>query len=317
VLTLNSEKYIRRCLDDLVVQTLKDFEVLIVDAGSTDRTLALVDGYQGQLAIRVCAAFGTNMGQARNIGIKAATGAYLCFCDSDDYYLPEKLARQINFLENNQEYGACYYDAYHFQSNAPDKVYLARRSVGKSGLLFLEFLRTQTININTLMVRREPNTRDILFPAGDAGKYGEDWQYLINLGAVDTTFGFLSGSYSMIEVRTDSHTSWNIQHLMKWYVLKHLLAQKTGMMARGVSRRALWSCYALHYAKFIAACSVSGNPDFAYKSPFTKGAVWESIFMAVYKGACLALFERAYFRRMLQRLWLLKRQCRSRPVSVL
>jgi len=316
VLTLNSEKYIRRCLDALDAQTFREFEVLIVDAGSTDATLAVVDTYSGQLAIRVCAAVGTNMGQARNVGIRAAAGAYLCFCDSDDYYLPAKLSTQIGFLEANPEYGACYYDAYHFQSACPDRRYL-RPSTRKSGALLKEFLKVQTININTLMIRRQPSAADILFPDDDAGKYGEDWQYLISLGLAGTSFGFVPGSYSVIEERVDSHTSWNIQHLMKWYVLRHLLANEAGIAARGIPRMSLWSCYALQYAKFIAACSVSGHADFAYKTPFTEGRAWEPVFMLFYRLACLVALERGYFRRLLRWLWLSKRQYRSRPVSVI
>ena len=82
----NTEKYLRRCLDSVCSQTLKDIEVLAVDDGSTDGSAAiLAERAAGDLRIRVIAQKNAGAGAARNVGIEAATGEYVGFVDSDDF----------------------------------------------------------------------------------------------------------------------------------------------------------------------------------------------------------------------------------------
>lgn len=83
----NTEKYLRRCLDSVCNQTLKDLEIICVNDGSTDGSAAILADYAaGDSRIRVIT-FAENQGAAaaRNAGIEAATGAYVGFIDSDDW----------------------------------------------------------------------------------------------------------------------------------------------------------------------------------------------------------------------------------------
>ncbi len=86
----NTEKYLHRCLDSLVKQTLQDIEIILVDDGSKASCALLCD----ELAlidrrIRVIHKENGGLGYARNTGMAAATGAYIGFVDSDDYIAPE------------------------------------------------------------------------------------------------------------------------------------------------------------------------------------------------------------------------------------
>lgn len=83
----NAEKYLRQCLDSLVKQTLREFEVICVDDGSTDHSLQILKDYSA-LDDRVHAFTQTNQGAAvaRNWGIEKANGEYLLFLDSDDFF---------------------------------------------------------------------------------------------------------------------------------------------------------------------------------------------------------------------------------------
>lgn len=83
----NAEKYLRQCLDSLVKQTLREFEVICVDDGSTDRSLKILNDYRA-LDDRVRVFTQTNQGAAvaRNLGIEKANGEYLLFLDSDDFF---------------------------------------------------------------------------------------------------------------------------------------------------------------------------------------------------------------------------------------
>lgn len=83
----NVEKYIAKCLDSLVNQTLKDIEIIVVNDGSPDNSQKIIDKYQKKYPNMIKSFKKENGGlsDARNYGIKKATGEYLAFIDSDDY----------------------------------------------------------------------------------------------------------------------------------------------------------------------------------------------------------------------------------------
>lgn len=87
------EPYLRRCVDSVLSQTFKDFEVLLVDDGSPDRCGEICDEY-GQADARVKVIHRTNGGlsAARNSGLDVASGEWIWFIDSDDYVEPWSLA---------------------------------------------------------------------------------------------------------------------------------------------------------------------------------------------------------------------------------
>lgn len=101
----NVEKYLKRCLDSLVNQTLKDIEIICVNDGSTDGSLAILDEYVRN-DDRVVVINQENSGQsvARNRGIDVAKGEYLGFVDSDDWVSEDYFEKLHNSaIQNNAE----------------------------------------------------------------------------------------------------------------------------------------------------------------------------------------------------------------------
>ncbi len=97
----NGERYVQEALDSVFAQTFRDFDVVCVDDGSTDRSLELLEPYRSRLLV----ISQTNAGQstARNRGVHASTGRYLAFLDQDDRWYPHKLAEQVALLETRNE----------------------------------------------------------------------------------------------------------------------------------------------------------------------------------------------------------------------
>ena len=85
----NTEKYLRRCMDSIMNQTLKDIEIIIVDDGSKEECAVLCDEIsKTDSRIKVIHKENGGLGFARNTGLDAATGEYIGFIDSDDYVEP-------------------------------------------------------------------------------------------------------------------------------------------------------------------------------------------------------------------------------------
>lgn len=117
----NVEKYLNKCLTSLVNQTYKNFEIIIINDGSTDNSLAICNKYSKKYDnIKVYDHKNAGVAHARNVGIEKATGDYLLFVDSDDY-VDEKLLENLNeFLKKNDCDIVCF-DMYKVVNN--DNIY--------------------------------------------------------------------------------------------------------------------------------------------------------------------------------------------------
>lgn len=104
----NVEATLTRTLNALLAQTYTAYEIIIVDDGSTDRTAAIAAQFGQTPKVRVIHQTNRGLAGARNTGINAARGEVIGFCDADDLWVPEKLARHIAHLEANAHVGVSY-----------------------------------------------------------------------------------------------------------------------------------------------------------------------------------------------------------------
>lgn len=99
----NVEKYLGKCLDSLLNQTIKDYEIICVNDGSTDNSLEILKEYaKRDDRIKIISQENAGLGAARNVGIKAAKGTYLGFVDSDDFVDPTLYEKAISRAERNK-----------------------------------------------------------------------------------------------------------------------------------------------------------------------------------------------------------------------
>jgi glycosyltransferase involved in cell wall biosynthesis len=96
---------VRKAVDSVLAQDWRDFEVIVVNDGSTDDTATVLAEYGH--AIRVIDQPNGGMSNARNAGIRAARGVFIAFLDADDWWLQGKLRRQVAMLQARPELGFC------------------------------------------------------------------------------------------------------------------------------------------------------------------------------------------------------------------
>ena len=99
----NSEKYLRPAIDSILNQTFSDFEFIIWNDGSTDSTDKIIESYTDP-RIRYYYHENTGLGTALNLACKEAEGEYIARMDADDISLPDRLKKEVEFLDKNKDY---------------------------------------------------------------------------------------------------------------------------------------------------------------------------------------------------------------------
>lgn len=111
----NHELYVGEALQSIGNQTYHNTELIVIDDGSTDRTAEIIRAYiekNGGRNIRFISKPNEGVCRTLNAGLAMATGDYIAFIASDDVWLPERLARQLEFMENNREIGMVFADVW-------------------------------------------------------------------------------------------------------------------------------------------------------------------------------------------------------------
>lgn len=104
----NGEKYLKEAIDSILQQTFSDFELLIIEGGSKDNSLKIIQEYQDS-RIRIIYQDKEKPGvaAATNLGIENAKGEYIAKMDCDDISYPKRLQKQVNFMDANTKVGIC------------------------------------------------------------------------------------------------------------------------------------------------------------------------------------------------------------------
>ncbi len=103
----NAEEYLREAIDSILSQTLTDLELLIVDDGSTDRSEVIILSYRDPRIRYLKNEKNQGVVYSRNRGLDLARGEYIASMDADDISLPERLEKQVSFMDINNHIGAC------------------------------------------------------------------------------------------------------------------------------------------------------------------------------------------------------------------
>ncbi|QAT41917.1 glycosyltransferase [Aminipila luticellarii] len=162
--TYNAEKYLREAVKSILDQTFSDFEFLVIDDKSSDKTLEILESYSDE-RIQVVTGPCCGIAAALNTGLDLAKGEYIARMDADDISFPERFERQVRLLEEKPEVGLCGSLAMQFCDEGDIGLW-AGRSVEHPGLF--DLLSRCVVCHPSVMFRRE------LFEFYGL-RYNQDW----------------------------------------------------------------------------------------------------------------------------------------------
>lgn len=172
----NASGTIVRVLDSVKNQTLKcNYEVLVVNDGSKDNSQSVVEKYISEndsLNVILINQVNGGVSTARNTGLRASTGDYIAFLDSDDEWYPEKLEIQLNLLENHPEIDllGCAFNGL-YMKNLPEKKLL---NIGVNNLIYKSYFQPSTVILKRKVF-------DEIGYFDENQKYAEEGNYFIRI----------------------------------------------------------------------------------------------------------------------------------------
>lgn len=153
--TYNRAHMIKKSIDSVLSQTYSDFELIIIDDGSTDGTEEIISEYKDdRIVFRKLEENGGGQSKARNFGIQMAKYDYLAFEDSDDIWYPNKLELQMKAIQNTSPKVGMVYHKMKYEIPEYGTVVLPQGERKRSGNIYKELLYDNMIGMPTLLVKK-------------------------------------------------------------------------------------------------------------------------------------------------------------------
>ena len=106
--SFNCARYVGRAIESVLSQSYRDYEIIVVDDGSTDGTAETVNSYKDK--VRYFYQSNSGVSSARNLALKVSSGAFVAYLDADDLWYPQKLDRQMQYLDAHPDCGLLHSD---------------------------------------------------------------------------------------------------------------------------------------------------------------------------------------------------------------
>jgi len=149
--TFNRAHKIARAVASVLYQTFSDYEILVVDDGSEDGTQRVLSQFDPHIR-RIYHSRNLGVSAARNTGIRESCSPFIAFLDSDDYWLPQKLAAQVSFFSKHPKTVACQTEELWIRRGR--RVNPMKKHYKPSGEIFEAALKLCVVSPSAVMVRR-------------------------------------------------------------------------------------------------------------------------------------------------------------------
>jgi glycosyltransferase involved in cell wall biosynthesis len=259
--THNREDLIGETIQSVLDQTFTDFEILVVDNGSTDATCRVIEDIGDS---RIYYYYQENTGGPagpRNTGIKKARGQYIAFLDSDDLWLKDKLAVQVKILDSDPQVGLTYGSCTPFGDRADDFDQSVARLPCEVGMMFEKlFLSWNYIPCLTVMTRRSILERIGGFDETSALTTAEDFDLWLRIARV-----FKIQSVSEVIGRYRLHAENLYSGKLEILFLRNLNIATKFLNEGWVDRTLYYRKVLKQYAGVSVRSILAGDLDVAYK----------------------------------------------------
>lgn len=153
--TYNYQQFVEQAIISVIKQTYRDFEIIVIDDGSTDQTRARLQPYVDRGEILYY--FQNNMGLpgARNTGIKQSHGTLIAFLDADDLWTPDKLSLQVALFDQHPEVGFVFGNTRKFFDSSATRATAFEDIPPANGWVASQLLERSFLPMPTVMIRRE------------------------------------------------------------------------------------------------------------------------------------------------------------------
>lgn len=220
--TYNRANYLKKSIQSVVSQTIKDIEIIIINNYSTDNTLEVINSFNDQRIKTINFKNRGVIARSRNQGIVQSTGKYIAFLDDDDIWCQDKLELQIKYLEAHPEFGAVYSNAIIIDEKDNKKGFLIDRGRAKEGQVFQNLLGGNFIAILTVLMRRELLESIGLFNEEPSLIAIEDYEYWMRI-SLKFEFGYIGKPLALYRIHNTSMSKKNSVAVLRQKVLRMLL----------------------------------------------------------------------------------------------
>lgn len=170
----NGEKYLKDAIESILDQTFRDFEFIIVDDGSTDKTLEILKEYERKDKRIKIIINKANIGLTKSLNkaIKEAKGEYIARQDDDDISLPERLKKQVEFLNRNEKIGIV--GTFYYEINKKGKIIGKKTFPCSDERLKKTLIKYNPFFHSSVLIRREVFSRVGLYD--ESFKRAQDYE---------------------------------------------------------------------------------------------------------------------------------------------
>ena len=214
----NGESYLKESLNSVINQTYKNWELIFWDNKSQDKSVKIFKDYDEKRFKLFHASEHTILYEARNLAIQKTSGEFIAFLDTDDIWLPDKLAKQVEIFKN-REIGLVYSNFWMLSDNLLFKKKIFRKKQLPTGKILKNILSDYVVGLSTIIVRKDKikNLKNVFNTNYDLLA---DFDFVINF-SIDNNFGCIQEPTTIIRIHEKSLSHVFIDQLIQqskeWY----------------------------------------------------------------------------------------------------